>query len=82
VQGTFKVKEYLVKANLHRLCSACGSTHTESGKLYRKVKHRSPPKSFLTPTAKARPDQAALATFAGARGTTWPLHDIGITNIV
>jgi len=37
------------------LCSACGSTHTESGKLYRKVKHRSPQKSFLTPTAKARP---------------------------
>jgi len=37
------------------LCSACGSTHTESGKLYHKVKHRSPPKSFLTPTAKARP---------------------------
>ena len=30
----------------------------------------SPPKSFLTPTAKARPDQAALATSAEARGAT------------
>ena len=34
------------------ICSADGSSHTESNKLYRKVKHRSPPKSFLTPTAK------------------------------
>jgi len=30
----------------------------------------SPPKSFFTPTAKARPDQAALATLAEARGAT------------
>jgi len=30
----------------------------------------SPPKSFLTPTAEARPDQAALATSAEARGAT------------
>jgi len=30
----------------------------------------SPPKSFFTPTAKARPDQAALATSAEARGAT------------
>ena len=29
----------------------------------------SPPKSFFTPTAKARPDQAALATSAGAGAT-------------
>ena len=33
---------------LHRLkrylCSASGSTHIESGKLYRKVKHRARPK--------------------------------------
>ena len=29
-----------------------------------------PPKSFFTPTAKARPDQAALATSAEARGAT------------
>jgi len=31
----------------------------------------SPPKSFFTPTAKARPDQAALATSAEARGATY-----------
>ena len=30
----------------------------------------SPPKSFFTPTTKARPDQAALATSAEARGAT------------
>jgi len=30
----------------------------------------SPPKSFFTPTAKACPDQAALATSAEARGAT------------
>jgi len=30
----------------------------------------SPPKSFFKPTAKARPDQAALATSAEARGAT------------
>ena len=30
------------------MCSACGSTHIESGKLYRRVKHRSPPKSLLS----------------------------------
>jgi len=30
----------------------------------------SPSKSFFTPTAKARPDQAALATSAEARGAT------------
>ena len=30
----------------------------------------SPPKFFFTPTAKARPDQAALATLTEARGAT------------
>jgi len=46
-----------------------------------------PPKYFSTPTAKARPDQAALATSAEERGAThrarprshcasWPLQDI------
>ena len=50
----------------------------------------SPPKSFFTPTAKARPDQAALATSAEARGATHtehglgvlPFHEIAISNIV
>jgi len=42
VHKSLEVQEYLVKANLH-LCSADGSTHTESNKLYRKVKHRARP---------------------------------------
>jgi len=54
------------------VCSADGSTHTESNKLYRKVKHRYrpnlPPRQ--RPTAKARHDQAALAASAEVRGAT------------
>jgi len=60
------------RASLWPLCSADGSTHTQSNKLYRKVKHRYRPN--LSPrqrlTAKARHDQAALAASAEARGAT------------
>jgi len=54
------------------ICSADGSTHTESNKLYRKVKHRYRPNLSprQRPTAKARHDQAALAASAEARGAT------------
>ena len=54
------------------VCSADGSTHTESNKLYRKVKHRYRPNIYprQRPTAKARHDQAALAASAEARGAT------------
>jgi len=54
------------------LCSADGSTHTESNKLYRKVKHRYRPNLSprQRPTAKARLEQAALAASAEARGAT------------
>jgi len=37
----------------------------------------SPPESFFTPTAKARPDQAALATSAEAREATHQ-HGLGV----
>ena len=40
--------------DVQKLCSADGSTHTESNKLYRKVKHRYRPKSFSTPTANGQ----------------------------
>ena len=60
--------EYLYMHIPLSLCSAFGSTHTESGKLYRKVKHRSPPKVLLTPTVEARLNRAALATTAETRG--------------
>jgi len=59
------------------LCSVCGSTHTESGKLYRKVKHRSPPKSFLTPTAKARPVRRRSRRSQG-RGAPQTEHGLGV----
>jgi len=54
------------------ICSADGSTHTESNKLYRKVKHRYRPNLSprQRPTAKSRHDQAALAASAEARGAT------------
>jgi len=54
------------------VCSADRSTHTKSNKLYRKVKHRYRPNLSprQRPTAKARPDQAALAASAEARGAT------------
>jgi len=54
------------------LCSAGGSTHTESNKLYRKVKHRYRPNLSprQRPTAKARHDQAAPAASAEAQGAT------------
>ena len=62
------------------MCSADGSTHTESNKLYRKVKHRYRPN--LTPrqrpTAKARHDQAALAVSAEARGATHRARALGV----
>jgi len=62
------------------LCSADGSTHTENNKLYRKVKHRYRPNLFprQRPTAKARPDQAALAASAEARGATHRAHGLGV----
>jgi len=55
-----------------KLCSADGSTHTESNKLYRKVKHRYRPNLLHAkrPTAKARLEQAALAASAGAGSHT------------
>jgi len=50
--------------DVQKLCSADGSTHTESNKLYRKVKHRYRPKSFSTPTANGQ-----IAPWSGsARG--------------
>ena len=54
------------------ICSADGSTHTESNKLYRKVKHRYRPNLSprQRPAAKSRHDQAALAASAEARGAT------------
>ena len=54
------------------LCSADGSTHTESNKVYRKVKHRYRPNLSprQRPTAKSRHDQEALAASAEARGAT------------
>ena len=54
------------------ICSADRSTHTESNKLYRKVKRRYRPNISprQRPTAKARHDQAALAVSAEARGAT------------
>ena len=57
---------------LKSIYSADGSTHTESNKLYRKVKHRYRPhlSPRQRPTAKARLDQAALAASAEARGAT------------
>ena len=59
------------------ICSADGSTHTETNKLYGKVKHRYRPNLSprQRPTAKSRHDQAALAASAEARGAThrrWP----------
>jgi len=54
------------------MCSADGSTHTESNKLYRKVKYRYHTNLYprQRPTAKSRHDQAALAASAEARGAT------------
>jgi len=54
------------------ICSADGSTHTESNKLYRKVKHRYHPNLSprQRPMTKSRHDQAALAASAEARGAT------------
>jgi len=54
------------------ICSADGSTHTETNKLYGKVKHRYRPNLSprQRPTAKSRHDQAALAASAEARGAT------------
>jgi len=59
------------------VCSACGSTHTESGKLYRKVKHRRPPKSLLTPTAKTRPIGRRSRRSQG-RGAPHTEHGLGV----
>jgi len=55
-----------------QICSADGSTHTESNKLYRKVKHRYRPNLSprQRPTAKSRHYQAALAASAGAGSHT------------
>ena len=41
--GHSRVREPIAEIRV-RVCSASGSTHTESGKLYRKVKHRARPK--------------------------------------
>jgi len=62
------------------ICSADGSTHTESNKLYRKVKHRYRPNLSprQRPTAKARHDQAALAASAEARGATHRARALGV----
>jgi len=60
-----------------RLCSAGGSTHTESNKLYRKVKHRSPPKSILTPTAKSRPVRRRSRRLQGRRAPHTE-HGLGV----
>jgi len=59
------------------ICSADGSTHTESNKLYRKIKHRSPPKSFLTPTAKARPARRRSRRLQGRRAPHTE-HGLGV----
>jgi len=69
---TTNPQNVLEKSKQFEICSADGLTHTESNKLYRKVKHRYRPN--LTPrqrpTAKARLEQAALAASAEARGAT------------
>ena len=59
-------------SHVRLLFSADGSTHTESNKLYCKVKHRYRPNLSprQRPTAKARHAQAALAASAEARGAT------------
>jgi len=57
------------------ICSADGSTHTESNKLYRKVNHRSRPKSLLTPTAKARPVRRRSRRLQGRRA---PHTELGL----
>jgi len=61
-----------VKAVCVCVCSAEGSTHTESNKLHRKVKHRYRPNLSprQRPTAKSRHGQAALAASAETRGAT------------
>jgi len=73
IAHTIAMRMHNVCAICAPLCSADGSTHTESNKLYRKVKHRYRPN--LSPrqrsTAKARHDQAALAASAEARGATY-----------
>jgi len=42
----------------------------------------SPPKYFVTPTAKARPDQAALATSAEAPATTHRARSRSLTDSI
>jgi len=63
------------------ICSADGSTHTESNKLYRTVKHRYRPNLSprQRPTAKARREQAALAASAGAGSHTPSTAYFGIS---
>ena len=51
------------------ICSAWVNPHREQQTI-QQGPTSSPPKSVFTPTAKARPDQAALATSAEARGAT------------
>jgi len=51
------------------LCSAGVNPHREQ-QTTPQGDTSSPPKYFFTPTAKARPDQVALATSAEARGAT------------
>ena len=71
---------------MRNLCSADGSIHTESNKLYCKVKHRYRPNLSprQRPTAKSRHDQAELAASAEAQGATHrarprsPSHNIYI----
>jgi len=74
----------LTLSQLASLCSADGSTHTESNKQYRKVKHRYRPNLSprQRPTAKARPDQAVLATSAEARGATHRARPRGLKFVV
>ena len=45
--------------------------------LYRKVKHRSPPKSFLTPTAKSRPVRRRSRRLQG-RQAPHTEHGLGV----
>jgi len=51
------------------LCSPDGHPHRGQQTIPQRQRS-SPPRSFFTPTDKAHPDQAALATSAEARGAT------------
>jgi len=64
---------------MYDVCSADGSTQTESNNklesMYPDIDI--PPTSFSTPTAKVRPDQAAIVTRRQRRGEPHTEHGLG-----